>query len=55
MNKASWIDRLRYGFDKYISRGTVALVSGLAVVTVSRIFSDTAFMQYSLFSIDLQF
>jgi ion channel POLLUX/CASTOR len=34
MTKASLQDRLRYHFDNYMSRGTVALVSGLAIISV---------------------
>jgi ion channel POLLUX/CASTOR len=33
MNKPSLQDRLRYHFDNYMSRGTGALVGGLAIVS----------------------
>ena len=34
MKSATWSDRLRYQFDNYMSRGTGALISGLAVFSL---------------------
>jgi voltage-gated potassium channel Kch len=34
MEKPSWRDRLQYQFDNLMSRGTIALIGGLAVISV---------------------
>lgn len=35
MNKASWSDRIRYAFDNTMSKGTIALIGWLAVLSVA--------------------
>lgn len=39
MHEASFNDRLRYAFDNFMSRGTIALIAGLAVVSLAIIFA----------------
>ena len=34
MKKVSTMDRLRYAFDNYMSKGTIALIGGLALASV---------------------
>lgn len=34
MRPVTWIDRLRYKFDNYMSRGTIALIGGLALLSL---------------------
>ncbi len=35
MHKATFMDKLRYRFDSFMSRGTIALIGGLAVVSLA--------------------
>jgi voltage-gated potassium channel Kch len=35
MRKTTFLDRLRYGFDNYMSRGTIALIAGLGLLTLA--------------------
>jgi voltage-gated potassium channel Kch len=44
MHKFSLGDRLRYAFDNYMARGTIALIGGLAVVSALVILLVAAFM-----------
>jgi len=34
MRRTSWGDRLRYGFDNYMARGTIALIAGLGALSL---------------------
>ena len=45
MNKVSFSDRLRYAFDNYMARGTIALLGGLFVVAMIMITLITAFVK----------
>jgi hypothetical protein len=38
MNKPTWMDQLRYRFDRFFSRGAIALIAGLAVLSLIVIF-----------------
>lgn len=44
MQKVSFSDRLRYAFDNFMSKGTLALLGGLAVASVIMIFAIAAFV-----------
>jgi len=54
MTKASLQDHLRYHFDNYMSRGTVALVSGLAIISVLLILVAAGIITLFRFSQDGQ-
>jgi voltage-gated potassium channel Kch len=47
MNKVSFSDRLRYAFDNYMSKGTIALLGGLFVVAMIMITLITAFVKFT--------
>jgi ion channel POLLUX/CASTOR len=54
MTKASLQDHLRYQFDDYMSRGTVALVSGLAIISFLLILAAAGIITVFKFSQDGQ-
>lgn len=52
MNQPSFTDKLRYQFDNYMSRGTIALLGGLAVLSLVIIFGAAAVIWLSGFNQD---
>ncbi|NMC14189.1 MAG: potassium transporter TrkA [Chloroflexi bacterium] len=44
MEKPSWCEHLQYKFDNLMSRGTIALISGLAFLSLVLIFAAGAFL-----------
>lgn len=47
MSKVSPSDRLRYAFDNFMARGTVALLVGLAVISIVMIFLISAIVTFT--------
>jgi TRAP-type mannitol/chloroaromatic compound transport system permease large subunit len=54
MTKASLQEHLRYHFDNYMSRGTVALTGGLAIISFLLILAAAAVITLFRFSQDGQ-
>lgn len=44
MQKVTFMDRVRYWFDNFMSKGTLALLAGLAVLSAIMIFAISAFV-----------
>ena len=46
MNEPTFADRLRYQFDNFMSRGTVALIAGLGIISVAIITTAAAVLTF---------